>query len=267
MLILAAIGVVFVVDSVEVVNPGEVGVPVTLGNIGKEVLEPGVHIRTPIITSVKKVTTQEVRSDVTSDAMTRDTQSLPATSIAVNWYVTPSEASNIVRSFGSVDNFYNRIVAPNIEEALKGATAQYTSQELLTKRQEFSIKLKQLVGESLKGYPITITGLNVVNFGFSEEFVKATEANQIASRLEATAQAEARAKVAKAEGEAQAAIAEARGKAESQRLLQQSLTPAVLQARQQDNERAAIEKWDGKLPQVVSGDSELLFSLPTTTNP
>ena len=61
-----------------------------------------------------------------------------------------------------------------------------------------------------------------------------------------------------AEQEAEANVNRAKGQAEAQRLLRETLTPELLQ-------KQAIEKWDGKFPQVMGGNGALpLINLDTT---
>ncbi|MCY7322635.1 MAG: prohibitin family protein, partial [Phormidesmis sp. CAN_BIN36] len=55
-----------------------------------------------------------------------------------------------------------------------------------------------------------------------------------------------------AEQEAEANVNRAKGQAEAQRLLRETLTTELLQ-------KQAIDKWDGKFPQVMGGDGALPF--------
>ncbi|HLK10048.1 MAG TPA: SPFH domain-containing protein, partial [Candidatus Binatia bacterium] len=56
----------------------------------------------------------------------------------------------------------------------------------------------------------------------------------------------AKAKVAEAEGDAQSTLVKAKAQAEANRLLQESLTPLLIQNK-------AIERWNGILPQFTGG--------------
>jgi regulator of protease activity HflC (stomatin/prohibitin superfamily) len=56
----------------------------------------------------------------------------------------------------------------------------------------------------------------------------------------------AKAKVAEAEGDAQAQLVKSRAMAEGNRLLQETLSPMLIQSK-------AIEKWNGALPQFTGG--------------
>ena len=55
-----------------------------------------------------------------------------------------------------------------------------------------------------------------------------------------------------AKGKADAEIIEAEGTANANAKLQQSLTPLIVEQRK-------LEKWDGKLPGIVAGNSNLLI--------
>ena len=88
-----------------------------------------------------------------------------------------------------------------------------------------------------------------------EEKIKATQrAIQRENELR-EAEAEAKKKIAQAEGDATAQIARARAEAEANTLRQKSYTEEVLRA-------MWIEKWDGKLPQTLTGDDiQLLLGM------
>ena len=53
--------------------------------------------------------------------------------------------------------------------------------------------------------------------------------------------------------EAQQKVVGAKAEAESLALQRMQITPELLSLRRIENERAAIAKWDGKLPSVTSG--------------
>jgi regulator of protease activity HflC (stomatin/prohibitin superfamily) len=70
----------------------------------------------------------------------------------------------------------------------------------------------------------------------------------------AQVEAEARQKVAQATGEAEAVLTRAKADAEANRLITQSLTPALMEYRR-------LEKWDGKLTQVTGGGTIPMLDL------
>ena len=87
-----------------------------------------------------------------------------------------------------------------------------------------------------------------------EEKIKATQvAIQRENELR-EAEAAAKKNVAEAQGKADALLATATAEAEANRLLERSLTDGVLQ-------KMWIDKWDGNLPEVMPGDSNLMMNL------
>lgn len=69
------------------------------------------------------------------------------------------------------------------------------------------------------------------------------------------AEADAKKAVAEAEGQANATLARAKAQAQANRLLNESITPTLIEYRK-------LEKWNGQLPQVSSGSSGIILSLP-----
>ena len=79
----------------------------------------------------------------------------------------------------------------------------------------------------------------------------------------ATTQAEAAKKIAEAEGDAKSMVTRAQGEADANRIRQNSLTPQLLELRRIENSQMLIEKWNGQLPQVESGQgSGMILQLP-----
>ena len=79
----------------------------------------------------------------------------------------------------------------------------------------------------------------------------------------ATTQAEAAKKIAEAEGDAKSLVTRAQGEADANRIRQNSLTPQLLELRRIENNRALIDKWNGQLPTVQSGQAgALMLQLP-----
>jgi len=79
----------------------------------------------------------------------------------------------------------------------------------------------------------------------------------------ATTQAEAAKKIAEAEGDAKSLVTRAQGEADANRIRQNSLTPQLLELRRIENIRAQIDKWNGQLPTVQTGQGGgMILQLP-----
>ena len=121
-------------------------------------------------------------------------------------------------------------------------TAHFTAEELITRRGEVKDAIKTNLTDRLGQFNIIVDEFSIVDFSFSEEFNRAIEAKQTAEQSALKAKRDLdRIKI-----EAEQRVTQARAEADGQRLQRETLTPILLQLR-------AIEKWDGKLPQVSGG--------------
>ena len=110
--------------------------------------------------------------------------------------------------------------------------------------------LETLIGSRLALHQLVLDGIDLLQLDFSERFRQAVEAKQVAEQDARRAAFV----VAKARRLAEARIHEAEGEARAQQLLQQGLTPEVLQ-------HQAIEKWNGHLPLVMDSSGIQSFDL------
>jgi regulator of protease activity HflC (stomatin/prohibitin superfamily) len=226
------------------------------------ILDEGLHFRMPFVTSVTLVEVRTQRYESNSTAASRDLQ-IVTSNIVINYRPDPLQVDRLVREIG-VD-YERRVVDPAIQEALKAATAQFTAEELITRRPEVSDMIQQVLGERLTPRGVIVETVSITDFNFSPEFARAIEAKQVAEQdaLRATrelerARIEAQQQVARAEAEATARLEVARAEAEALRLQREVISPELLQLR-------FIERWDGVLPRFMGGDggiASLLINLP-----
>jgi prohibitin 1 len=233
--------------SVVIIEGGNRGVLVRLGTINEQVLGEGIHMVTPFVSQVYEMSIRIQKADIRGIAGTKDLQQV-ALDVVVNYYIDPNEIVKIYREVGNEEAIIARILTPASQEMVKAACAEKTAEELLILRTDLRETILETLTARLKVRGIIVTDVSIANLDFSDEFDRAIELKQIAQQQ---AQ-QARFLSERAENEAAAEIAKARGQAEAQRLLIQTLTPAVLQ-------KMALEKWDGKLPQVVSDAKALPF--------
>lgn len=232
-----------------IIHAGERGVLMKFGAIQDQVLEEGIHLIVPIVETVEKVSVRVQSQEISAEASSKDLQDVYA-DVALNWHVFPQEANLIYQQIGTQAAVIDRIINPAIEEVLKAVMAKYTAEEIITKRGEVKTGVDQALTERLKPYHIAVDDLSLVHIHFTQRFSDAVEAKQIAEQEAKRAEFVA----LKAVQEAEARMNLARGEAEAQRLLQESLTPELLQ-------RQAIEKWNGNLPLIVGGEGAKVLDL------
>ena len=141
------------------------------------------------------------------------------------------------------------MIEPAAQEATKAVSAQYTAEELVTKRIEVSLKIRQALDERLKRHGVIVDTLAAVNYDFSPVFDKAIEDKVEAEQKKLTAERD----LERIKVEAEQALAKARGEAEALKAKRLEITPDLLRLKQLENEADAIKKWNGQLPQVTGG--------------
>src|SRR6266568_2155833 len=144
--------------------------------------------------------------------------------------------------------YEKRIIDPAVQEIVKAVTAKFTAEELITKRQFVKDEIKTALHERLTASHISLDELNITDFQFSKGFNEAIESKQTAEQLALKAQRD----LERVKIEGQQKIVQAKAEAESQRIQKETISPIILQLR-------AIEKWDGKFPQVIGGSGALPF--------
>lgn len=232
-----------------IVNAGERGVLMQFGKVQEQVLGEGLHVIVPTVYSVKTLSVRVQKQESSAEASSKDLQDV-FTDVALNWHIIPDEANAIFQQIGDEREVVARIIDPAVEEVLKAVMAKYTAEEIITKRGEVKAAVDEFLTLRLLTYHIAVDDISLVHVHFSQRFSDAVEAKQIAEQEAKRGEFLA----LKAVKEADAKVNLAKGEAEVQRLLQDNLTPELL-------ERQAIEKWDGKLPLIVGDGGKNLLDL------
>lgn len=234
-----------------VVPAGHVGVQVTFGTVGQSTLPEGAHLVNPM-SSVRDVEVRVVTTQLKgSSAGTKDLQQVH-TDIVLNYRLDGSKAAHIYKEYGL--NLEDRIVLPALNESFKAITAHYSSEELITKRDEVSKRIREEIAEKLGKYSVEVGDISLVNFGFSADYQRAIEAKVIATQEKMKAEQD----LARIEVEAKQAVAKAEGRAKA---IQIETAAINSQGGASYVQLKAIEKWDGKLPTTQAGGATPFISL------
>jgi len=253
-LVIAVLG-----GSVVVVEAGQTGVVLTFGKVSPIVLQEGIHLKVPFAQRVITINNRIVKTEVTTEAFSKDLQTV-STVIAVNYHINKSASAEIYKQIGL--GYDDVLVVPAINEVLKAVTANYTAQQLVSSRGEVSILLDENLNKKLNEYGVLVDDLNIINWDFTEEYISAIEAKQVAeqnlikTRTEqeqalVIANTEAQKQVIAAQAEANKIKLLADATAESNHTIAESLSDLLLRYE-------TLQKWDGQLPKVTGGGSTLI---------
>lgn len=238
-LVLIALGIVL--TTFVTVNPGEKAIVLRLGAIDRT-LAQGFHLLTPFAESAVILDTRVQKEQADATAASKDLQTVAAT-VAVNYNIDGDKISELYTNVGT--DYKTKVIDPAIQEVVKAVTAKYTMNDLLAQRAQVSSEMREGLIERLQPYYIHVTDVSIVNFSFSASVEAAIE-GKVAAEQSALA---AKNKLDQAQYDAQAI----RVKSEA------ANNEKYIELQRLEVEKAAIEKWDGKLPQQFIPGSALPF--------
>lgn len=161
-------------------------------------------------------------------------------------------------------------IKPNIISWTKEVIARYKVSDVLgEERANVNIALTEYLSEKFEKYGITIANVSLSNIDVDEETRQAINAKITAQQNAETqsinnqtnidkAAAEAQVKLTQAQAEADAKMIQAEAEAKANELLQQSLTDKILR-------QEYIDKWNGELPDIMTGDDSMSLMVPATS--
>jgi regulator of protease activity HflC (stomatin/prohibitin superfamily) len=230
-----------------IVPAGMRGVMTTLGKPSEEVFSEGIQWRIPLVQQMHLMDVRVAKSEGEGDTASKDLQQVRV-KVAVNYHLDPAVAAKTFRDVGqTTEEVVARILDPARPEAVKAVTAQFTAEELITKRTLVREQIAALLREKMNRHGLILDEFAIVNFAFSPSFTAAIEAKVNAEQANLKAERD----LMRIRVEAEQKVASAKAEAESLRLQRQEVTPDVLALR-------TIEKWDGHLPQVTGGAIPLM---------
>jgi len=170
-----------------------------------------------------------------------------------------------------LDGFTHGILRDIVRNSLNEVASTYTVEDIYGEKKA---QFLNVVEQQIQAKVVNV-GVGVQQFGFigaprvpaviAQAITAKAQAIQVSERAKnelATTQAEAAKKIAEADGEAKSAVTRAQGEADANRIRQSSLTPQLLELRRLENQRALIDRWNGQLPTVETGQGNMLMSLP-----
>jgi regulator of protease activity HflC (stomatin/prohibitin superfamily) len=258
------------------VEPGYVGIKVVYGGGDKGVNDfpaqtgwvfyfPGVStvFEYPTYVQTAVWTKDQTEGSDSNEEITFNTKEglVVSGDISLAYQLLPEKVPYFYVKFRSDDleHFTHGFLRNIARDAFNEVGAKYGVEDVYgAKKEEFLKEIKTYVNSQVVPY-----GLKIEQFGFIgalriPQNVKAA----LDAKIQATQDAiRSENQVRQAKAEAEKMVAIARGKSESNTLLNNSITPTLLEWERLQVARQTIEKWNGVRP-TVEGNSNLLFTLP-----
>ena len=257
-LFVLALAFVTIPMSFHTVDTGEVAVVKHLGE-AKSVRTAGTHFDLWLTESYQIYDAKVQDVDVTTSAYSSDAQTMDV-QMALQYQIMSDHVIDIAQQYGSLELLENRIESIAIEKT-KAVLSAHKAMDIIANRAAMSPAVEETIKKAVgEEYYVNVTTVVLTNIDFSDAFESAVEEKMIAEQKQLKAEYENKTKIAQAEAEAEAKLVAARAEAEANKLLEQSLTDTILR-------QMYIDKWDGRLPTVVSGENAASILLPMTDLP
>lgn len=249
------IALIFAISCFSFVPTGHTGVVTLFGKVEDYTLDSGVHFKNPFA-RVIKMDNRIQKESVELSCFSSDIQEVEVV-FTLNYQISKEYAMNIYKTIGK--NYFDTAVSPIITESVKTVAARYTAEDLINKRNELAMAIETDMKEKLLVFNIELVSTSIEDMDFTDAFTNAVEEKQVAAQNKLKAETEAAQRVVEAEAEAQ--IRRVTAEAEAYEILQRA--EAEAQANQKLSESITdrlieyryYEVWDGKLPQMVMGES------------
>lgn len=243
--------VLLALNPMTVISAGERGIVLNWGAVSDVILAEGIHWVTPFKQSVVKLDTRIQKEQVVASAASKDLQTVTS-EVALNYHLDGNQINILWKKVGA--DFHSKIIAPSIQESVKAATAKYTAEELVTKRELVKEDIKQSLMVKLAQEYIIVDELNIINFDFAPEFNKTIEQKQVAVQQALKAENDLR----RIKIEAEQRVATASAEAQAIKLQSDAANNEKYVAlKQLDVQLEFAKRWNGVLPQNVYAGAPL----------
>ena len=266
--------IVLATSAFVIVESGHVGVVVTLGAVQPTPLAEGFHLKKPFMDTIVQTDIRLTKAVSKSVAASKDLQTVQ-TQVSVQYSLKGAVAPQTYQRIGTRDVVAATVIEPAIQESVKAVTAQFTAEQLVTRRAEVKQQIQAAIESFIrvtledKDVPtaLTIANVAITDFEFSVEFNKAIElkvrAEQealqaINEKTRRVTQAEAGYQERKLAADGEAYEIEAASKAKADAIAREAKAlknnPQLIQLR-------LAEKWDGTLPRFTGGETIPLINI------
>ena len=260
-------------QSFAIIPTGYTGVRITFGQIDNHTVQNGFNWKIPFVQSINQVNNKQQDITYTGQVWseTAERTALYYEGVTVTYTINPEKSSWI---YANVSDYKKNLISDNlVASAIKSSSKELNSTDATNRgiiepiAQE---KIQEALDQKYGPDVVFINKVVIANTDFEESYNQAIadkqttqlayEKQQIENKRQIeAAEAEAQVKTTQAKAEADAAVIKAQGEADANKLLNDSITDKIL--RQQ-----YYEKWNGQLPNVITGNSsDIIMDIGKTT--
>lgn len=226
-----------------VVDTGNRGVEVKYGKPDEKVLGEGLYFYNPFTTSIVELSVRTQTKSGTENTYTKDIQQADLT-YTINYNLNPDAASSV---YSSVGRGWEQVLIPQtVTGTLKEVIGKWDAVDLIANRDKANRQIEEKIREALAEKNVVLTKFEITNIKYNAEFEKAVEAKVTAIQRAS----EAENKTRQITEEAKQQVISAKAEAESMKIRSEALAQNKALV-----DYEAVQKWDGKLPSYIAGNS------------
>lgn len=229
-----------------VVDTGHVGVKKSMGIVDKHLLEPGVHGYNMFLDDIDVYSLKQESESGEASPLTSDQQ--PITLKFRIQYRIP-EKQVLALYTGVAGDPFGTLVVPQVQESFRQVVSQYKADAVISGVTKIKDEVLVRARQSLKG-KVDLIDIPITEVDLPKPLQQAIMEKQ---QMEIAAKKK-QYELDKEQKQAEITITKARAEAESIKLQSQALSnsPKLVNLKW-------VEKWDGHLPQTVTGSSTMLM--------
>lgn len=221
-----------------VIDPGNVGVRVSLGQMEKNVLKPGVQTYNPFTDQITEFDCKQTTVEGKCVPLTADQQPITL-DYKVQYRIPESQVTSLFSQYSG--DPYAKLVDPQVQEAFRQVVSQYKADHATKNLNTIRAQVVAMVQEHVKGI-VQVNDIPITHVDLPEALKEAISQKQVMEQqaLQKSYEFE------KAQRQAQITVAEAEAQAKSIKMQSQALeqSPALI-------EYERVKRWDGHLPQTM----------------
>lgn len=225
------------------VGPGERGIKIKLGEVQPESYGEGLHLVFPFVQKFKTMNVKTQKNTLTTAVYTKDIQQARITYV-INYNVQPNNVNKLFQEVGM--DYVGTILTPVVEGTIKDIIGKWNAQDLIANRERATGDILFKLQTQLKDNYINVSDFQMTEINYSDVFERAIE-SKVTAEQEAL---KAKNKTVQVEEEAKQKVIAAQAEAKSMSIRAQALSQNKSLVQYE-----AVQKWDGKMPQYMLGNS------------
>lgn len=228
---------------VTIIDTGKRGIETRFGQVVGEPLAEGIHFYNPFTSDIVEIDTRLQKWEFEAETYTRDIQQAKL-KVVINYGVDRAKVGQVYRDVG-VD-WANKLIPQTAEGTLKSVIGKWDAVDLIDNRAKAQQDIQDTIASILLTKGIVVSRVEIQNIDYTSEFEKVVE-EKVAAIQEAEKQKNITTSIRE---RANQTIISAQADAQAMKIKSDALSQNANLVQYE-----AVQKWDGKLPEYMLGNS------------